>query len=69
MSLQSKHFNGDPKLEAAAVADAAHIIPGAVGRHVGRIQDALAQLDGANIEPGELQSLRYGSSTASAVLS
>ena len=69
MSLQSQLFRGDPKLEAAAVSDPAHILPGAVGQHVAKIQQALMELDGDAIEPGELQSLRYGPSTANAVLS
>lgn len=69
MSLQSQLFRGDPKLEAAAVSDPAHILPGAVGQHVAKIQQALMQLDGIAIDPGELQSSRYGPSTANAVLS
>jgi hypothetical protein len=68
MSLQSQLFRGDPKLEAAAVSDPAHILPGAVGQHVAKIQQALLKLDGITIDPGELQSSRYGPSTANAVL-
>jgi len=49
MTLQSQLFRGDPKLEAAAVSDPAHIVPGASGPHVGKIQQALNQLDGAGI--------------------
>ena len=69
MSLQSQLFRGDPKLEAAAVSDPAHILPGAVGQHVAKIQQALMVLDEITIDRGELQSSRYGNSTASAVLS
>lgn len=69
MSLQSQLFRGDPKLEAAAVSPTAHIQTGAVGAHVGKIQQALIKLDSAAIDPGELQSMRYGPSTTKAVLS
>jgi peptidoglycan hydrolase-like protein with peptidoglycan-binding domain len=69
MSLQSKLFSGDPKLEAAAVSNPAHIVPGAVGEHVGKIQQALMALDQAVIDAGERAAKQYGSSTANAVLS
>jgi hypothetical protein len=58
MALQSKLFRGDPKLEAAAKSNPAHILPGASGPHVGKIQTALTQLDGAVISSNELQSFR-----------
>jgi peptidoglycan hydrolase-like protein with peptidoglycan-binding domain len=64
MTLQSQLFRGDPKLEAAAVSDAAHILPGATGPHVGKIQQALIQLDGAAIAQDSI----YGPTTAAAVL-
>ena len=64
MSLQSKLFRGDPKLEAAAVSDPAHVVPGASGEHVRKIQLALIRLDGAAIEPDG----QYGPATAAAVL-
>ena len=64
MSLQSTLFRGDPKLEAAAVSDAAHIIPGASGAHVKKIQQAVNKLAGAGLtEDG-----KYGPATAAAVL-
>jgi len=68
MALQSKLFRGDPKLEAAAKSNPAHILPGASGPHVGKIQTALIQLDGAVISSHELQNPVYGPSTANAVL-
>jgi hypothetical protein len=68
MSLQSQLLRGDAKLEAAAVSDPAHILPGAVGGHVAKIQQVLIELDGAVIDPGELHDARYGPSTANAVL-
>jgi hypothetical protein len=69
MGLRSNLFRGDPKLEAAAISDPAHIMMGAAGQHVGKIQQALIQLDRVVIDRGELQSSRYGPSTANAVLS
>lgn len=63
MALQSQLFRGDPKLEAAAVSDPAHILQGARGPHVSKIQIALVQLDGARITPDSA----YGASTAAAV--
>jgi peptidoglycan hydrolase-like protein with peptidoglycan-binding domain len=64
MALQSKLFRGDPKLEAAAVSDPAHITVGAKGEHVRKIQQALTLLDGANIDLDGA----YGPETAAAVL-
>jgi hypothetical protein len=64
MALQSQLFSGDPKLEAAAVSDSAHIVPGSSGDHVRKIQMALIQLDGANITADGI----YGPATAAAVL-
>jgi hypothetical protein len=69
MSLKSQLFRGDPKLEAAAVSHPAHIVPGAVGEHVAKIQQALMALDGGVIDRGELTAKRYGPSTANVVLS
>jgi hypothetical protein len=68
MALNSKLFKGNTKLEACAVSNPAHIIKGAVGEHVSKIQTALIRLDGASIDSAELKALRYGASTAGAVL-
>ncbi|HLW91063.1 MAG TPA: hypothetical protein VKS78_07165 [Roseiarcus sp.] len=68
MGLQCKLFRGDPRLEAAAISDPAHILPGATGPHVGKIQTALISLDGASISADEAQRKFYGGSTAAAVL-
>jgi len=68
MGLKSGFFRGNRQLEAAAESDPAHILPGAVGEHVGIIQQALAVLDGANLSRSELLARRYGPSTADAVL-
>lgn len=64
MALQSKLLRGDTKLEAAAVQDSAHIVPGARGAHVGKIQQALIELDGAKIQRDD----SYGPATTAAVL-
>jgi hypothetical protein len=63
MSLQSQLLRGDPKLQAAAISDPAHIVPGARGPHVTKIQQALIQAAGAAIEPDGM----YGPATAAAV--
>lgn len=63
MALQSQLFSGDSKLEAAAVSDPAHILPGAHGPHVAKIQQALIKIDGAAIAPDSV----YGPATAAAV--
>jgi hypothetical protein len=63
MALKSQLFRGDPKLEAAAVSDPAHILQGAAGPHVGKIQFALIELDGATITKDSA----YGPATAAAV--
>jgi len=68
LALESALFCNDPKLEAAAVSHPAHILLGHVGDHVGKIQQALTELDGAVIDSVESQSKRYGPSTAQAVL-
>jgi peptidoglycan hydrolase-like protein with peptidoglycan-binding domain len=64
MVLQSRLFSGDPKLEAAAESDSAHITPGARGDHVVKIQFALMRLDGAPLDQDGI----YGPKTAAAVL-
>ena len=68
MSLTSELFKNDSKLEACLVSIPAHVTPGAVGDHVSKVQQALLRLDKLVIDPLELSSKRYGSSTAAAVL-
>lgn len=65
MPLASKLFRGDSRLENAALSDPAHIVPGASGPHVRKIQDALIAVDGADIDADGI----YGPDTAEAVLS
>jgi peptidoglycan hydrolase-like protein with peptidoglycan-binding domain len=64
MALRSRLFQGDPKLEAAAVSNSAHIAPGAAGDHVRKIQYAVAKLDEVPVD----QDGFYGPKTAAAVL-
>jgi len=68
MSLQSRIFQGDARLKAAAVSDPAHITPGAVGDHVVKIQIALMLLDGTWVADHEMRAGIYGRTTAAAVL-
>ena len=56
-----------PKLQAAANDHAFHIVPGSSGDHVSLIQQALFNIDTANISTTELGLSRYGSSTSNAV--
>ena len=63
MVLQSKLFRGDTQLEAAAASDPAHILLGARGAHVGKIQQALNILNSAIIAQDSV----YGPATAAAV--
>jgi hypothetical protein len=63
MALQSQLFRGDPKLEAAATTDGAHIQVGANGAHVGKIQLALSLLDGVRLAQDGI----FGQQTAAAV--
>lgn len=69
MGLKSELFRGDPRLEAAAISDPAHVVPGATGPHVEKIQAALMLLDGATLDDDDLVRKFYGDSTARAVLS
>jgi hypothetical protein len=68
MGLKSRLFKGDPVFEACLVQDAAHITPGAVGRHVTKIHAALLQLDNLDVGKAERGARWYGPSTKAAVL-
>lgn len=65
--LTSKEFKGDTALEACATQDPAHIMPGASGPHVRKIQDALNRLDNSGIAGAEYQGMKYGTATTTAV--
>ena len=68
MALLSKLFKGDSALEACLVTDAGHVVKGAKGSHVEKIQRALVRLDGALIALSEVTGNTYGETTANAVL-
>ena len=68
MALRSNLFEGDERLNACLVSDPAHVVPGAVGDHVRKIQVALAVIDGLVISSDEALAGRYGTTTAAAVL-
>ena len=64
VALVSRRFAGVPELEACAVDDAAHLLSGSRGPHVGLVQRALIDL-GEEIESGASGS--YGPDTEAAV--
>jgi hypothetical protein len=66
--LRSITFKDDEALQRCLLHDPAHVVPGAVGPHVARIQSALLLLDHAPISAPELHSKRYGPTTTAAVL-
>ncbi|MEZ5805295.1 MAG: hypothetical protein R3E51_17975 [Rhizobiaceae bacterium] len=68
MALTSVLFRECRELQMCAVSHAAHVVPGAKGEHVARIQKALDVLDDAVIDPEEIRTRTYGKSTAAAVL-
>jgi hypothetical protein len=68
MPLSSRLFKKNAALEACLVQNTAHILWGALGDHVGKIQIALDFLDRAQIDQEELRTQKYGPSTARAVL-
>jgi hypothetical protein len=61
-------FANDPKLEAAAVSNPAHIFRGASGPHVSKVQRALFSVDDAVINKSELTAKFFGETTENAVL-
>lgn len=68
MPLKSFLFKGNARLEKCLVSHAAHVKPGDSGPHVRDIQIALECLDELIIAPSEQEAMRYGPSTAAAVL-
>lgn len=68
MPLRSQLFAGDARLEACLTNNAAHLLPGAQGDHVGKVQTALFLVDGISVDAAELNAELYGKSTAAAVL-
>jgi hypothetical protein len=68
MPLESKLFKSDSALQNCLIDDNSHILLGATGEHVRKIQTALNQIDNAGIAPAELSAALYGQTTATAVL-
>ena len=68
MGLTSKLFKGDPRLEACLVSDPAHITLGTAGPFVAKFHVALTVMGLGVISADEIQSQRYGPSTAAAIL-
>jgi hypothetical protein len=66
--LRSFLFKNDPRLEACLRENAAHVLLGADGEHVAKIQAAIYIAAGPKIAPREVASAIYGPSTAKAVL-
>src|SRR5688572_8065414 len=64
MPLTSILFKNCRELQACAIDHAAHLVPGARGEPVARIQKALNLLDDANLDFDGV----YGPATAAAVL-
>jgi hypothetical protein len=68
MALRSLTLKDDPALQACLLHDKDHVVPGARGNHVAKIQKALLLLEKADIQPTEMQLRTYGPTTASSVL-
>lgn len=68
MALISRSFRGVAALEACLLRDSAHITKGTVGPHVPKIQKALMMLDRVIVDANEIETMRYGPSTAAAIL-
>ena len=69
--LNSDLFAGDSKLEACATTPSAHLMIGSTpGPHIGKLHAALERLrpGGPAIDAAEKAAMRYGPSTAEAVL-
>jgi hypothetical protein len=66
--LRSALFRGDKRLAAALVDHAKHVAPGDQGPHVAKIQCAVLMLEGGQISGAEAAAMRYGPTTAKAVL-
>jgi hypothetical protein len=68
MPLGSNLFKDSKRLAECEISHAAHVVPGDRGDHVRLIQIALQEIEGAEIDGGELAATHYGPSTARAVL-
>src|SRR4051812_34712667 len=66
--LKSELFSGDERLEKCLVEDAAHVVKGDQGVHVGKIQYAVLVLQRGSIQISEIRQMLYGDQTAAMVL-
>ena len=68
MPLKSEALRDNHALQQCLLHDPAHVVPGAKGNHVSRIQKALIFIERANISVQEMKSQLYGPTTKAAVL-
>ena len=68
MALQSILFRSDARLAACLVNHSRHVTKGDQGPHVAKIQCAVLMLEGGAISGAEAAGMRYGPTTAKAVL-
>ena len=66
--FKSRLFRGDKRLAACLVDNAKHVKQGDQGPHVAKIQCAVLMLEGGFIDGQEAAQMRYGPTTAKAVL-
>jgi hypothetical protein len=66
--LRSKLFSDSRELQACLVSDASHVVPGARGDHVARIQSALVRLRVLEAADASAEAGHYGARTTEAVL-
>lgn len=68
MPLRSELFSDSRELQACLVSDASHVVPGARGDHVARIQSALVRLRVLEEADARAEAGHYGPRTTEAVL-
>lgn len=68
MPLRSELFSDSRELQACLVSDASHVVPGARGDHVARIQSALVRLRVLEAADARAEAGHYGPRTTDAVL-
>lgn len=68
MPLRSQMLKDDLVLQACLLRDQDHVLLGAKGKHVAKLQKALLLLEQAAIQTSELRARLYGATTAAAVL-
>lgn len=66
--LVSRLMSGCVELQKCATQDSAHVLEGASGDHVARIQRALVVIDVADIDEAEIRARHFGPTTSREVL-